>query len=103
MLQNVLLSMIVMMRKIIKGWYTKKKGFNKKNFFSKQDKSDQDGFVVIKNKSTNHFTHRKGGNDESDEENYCVGSQEVLFLAFTNDDDSDIVGNVDEFLMNAIE
>ena len=28
----------------------KKKGFNKKNFFSKQDESDEDEFMVIKKK-----------------------------------------------------
>eukprot|EP00253_Pinus_taeda_P030544 PITA_30544 len=70
----------------------KKKGFNKKNFFSKQDESDEDEFVVIKMESTNHFPHRKGGNDESDEENDYAGSQEVLFIAFTNDDDSELEG-----------
>lgn len=81
----------------------KKKGFNKKNFFSKQDKSDEDEFVVFKNKSTNQFPHRKGGNEESDEENDHAGSQEVLFMAFTNDDDLGLEGNVDELLMSAIE
>ena len=65
----------------------KKKGFNKNNFFSKQDESDEDEFVVIKKKSTNHFPRREGGNEESDEENDHAGSQEVLFMAFTNYDD----------------
>eukprot|EP00253_Pinus_taeda_P001537 PITA_01537 len=81
----------------------KKKGFNKKNFFSKQDESNEDEFVVIKKKSTNQFPHHKGGNEESDEENDHTGSQEVLFMAFTNDDDSRLEGNVDELLMSAIE
>lgn len=81
----------------------KKKGFNKKNFFSKQDESDENEFVVIKNKSTNQFPHRKGGNEKSDEENDHARSQEVLFMAFTNDDDSRLEGNVNELLMSAIE
>eukprot|EP00253_Pinus_taeda_P032422 PITA_32422 len=81
----------------------KKKGFNKENFLSKQDESDEDEFVVIKKKSTNQFTHRKGGNEESDEENDHARSQEVLFMAFTNDDDSGLDGNVDELLISAIE
>ena len=78
----------------------KKKGFNKKNFFSKQDESDEGEFVVIKKKSTNQFPHRKGGNEESDEENDHAGSQEVLFMAFTNDDESGLEGN--EKLRNKI-
>jgi len=81
----------------------KKKGFNKKNFFSKQDEFDEGEFVVIKKKSTNQFPPRKGANEESDEENDHAGSQEVLFMAFTNDDDSGLEGNVDELLMSAIE
>ena len=81
----------------------KKKGLNKKNFLSKQDDSDEDEFVVIKKKSTNQFPHRKGSNEESDEENDHAGSQEVLFMAFTNDDDSGLDGNVDELLISAIE
>eukprot|EP00253_Pinus_taeda_P024384 PITA_24384 len=60
----------------------KKKGFNKKNFFSKQYESDEDEFMVIKKKS----------NEESDHDE----SQEPLFMAFTNDDDSELEGNVDE-------
>eukprot|EP00253_Pinus_taeda_P025126 PITA_25126 len=89
------------LRRLKKG--SKLKGFNKKNFFSKQDQSDEDEFVVIKKKSTNQFPHCKGGNEESNEENDHVGSQEVLFMAFTNDDDSGPEGNVDELLMRAIE
>eukprot|EP00253_Pinus_taeda_P017654 PITA_17654 len=67
----------------------KKKGFNKKNFFSKQDESDEDEFVVIKKKS----------DEESDRDE----SQETLFMAFTNDDESGLEGNVDELLISAIE
>ena len=37
----------------------KKKGFNKKNFFSKQDEYNEDEFVVIKNKSTRNMRHHK--------------------------------------------
>jgi len=81
----------------------KKKGFNKKNFFSKQDESHEDEFVVIKKKSTNHFPHCKGDNDESGEENDYDGSQEVLFMAFKNDNDLELKGSVDEFLMSTIE
>jgi len=81
----------------------KRKGFNKNNLFSKKDESDEGEYVVIKKKSTNKFPHYKGGNDESDEENDHAASQEVLFMAFTNDDDSGLEGNVDEFLMSAIE
>jgi len=55
------------------------KGFAKKNFLSKQDETDKDEYVVIKKKSS------KGSNDESDEEN--DGSKEVLFMAFTEDDE----------------
>jgi len=67
----------------------KKKGINKKNFFSKQDESDEDEFVVIKKKSDEESDH-----DES---------RETLFMAFTNDDDSGLEGNVDELLISAIE
>lgn len=81
----------------------KKKGFNKKNLFSKKDECDEDEIVVIKKKSTKNFPHHKGGNDESDEENDNVGIQEVLFMEFTNDDDSGLEGNVEELLMSAIE
>ena len=81
----------------------KKKGFNKKYFLSKQDEFDEDEFVVIKKKSTNQFPHCKGGNEESDEENDHAGSQEVLFMEFTNNDDSKLEGNVDELLISAIE
>jgi len=52
----------------------KKKWFNKKNFFSKQDESNEDEFVVIKQKPTNQFPHHKGGNEKSDEENDHAGS-----------------------------
>eukprot|EP00253_Pinus_taeda_P032376 PITA_32376 len=67
----------------------KKKGTNKKNFFSKQDESDEDEFVVIERKSDEESDH-----DES---------QETLFMAFTNEDDSGLEGNVDELLISAIE
>jgi len=67
----------------------KKKGFNKKNFFSKQDESDEDEFMVIKKKSD-----VESGHDES---------QETLFMAFTNDDDSGLEGNIDELLISSIE
>ena len=70
---------------------------------SKEDESDEDELVVIKKKPTNHFPYRKGGNDELDEENDYAGSQEVLFMEFTNDDDSRLKGNVDELLMSSIE
>lgn len=67
----------------------RKKGINKKNLFSKKYESDEDEFVVIKKKS----------NEESDH----VESQETLFMAFTNDDDSGLEGNVDELLVSSIE
>lgn len=67
----------------------KKKGINKKNFLSKQDESNEDEFVVIKKKSDEESDH-----DES---------QETLFMAFTNDDDLGLEGNVDELLISAIE
>ena len=67
----------------------KKKGINKKNLFSKQYESDEDEFVVIKKKS--------------DEESDHAESQETLFMAFTNDDDSGLEGNLDELLISAIE
>eukprot|EP00253_Pinus_taeda_P008146 PITA_08146 len=67
----------------------KMKGTNKKNFFSKQDESDEDEFVVIKRKSDEESDH-----DEK---------QETLFMAFTNEDDSGLEGNVDELLISAIE
>ena len=67
----------------------KKKGINKKNLFSKQYDSDEDEFVVIKKKT--------------DEENDHAESQETLFMAFTNDDDSGLEGNVDELLISDIE
>ena len=67
----------------------KKKGFNKKNFFSKQDEFDEDEFMVIKNKS--------------DEESHHDESQEALFMALVDDDDSGLEGNVDELLISAIE
>ena len=67
---------------------------------SKKDESDEDEFIVIKKKSTNEVPHHKGGNEESDEENDHAGSQEVLFMAFTNDDDSGLEGNVDELLIS---
>eukprot|EP00253_Pinus_taeda_P002164 PITA_02164 len=67
----------------------KKKGFNKKNFLSKQDESDEDEFMVIKKKS--------------DEESDHNGSQEALFMALADDDDSGLEGNVDELLISAIE
>ena len=35
----------------------KKKGFNKENFFSKQDESDEDVFMVIKKKSDEESDH----------------------------------------------
>ena len=50
----------------------KKKGFNKKNFFSKQDESDEDEFVVIKRKSTKNVHQYKESDDESDEESNYV-------------------------------
>ena len=83
----------------------KKKGFNKKNLFSKQDESDEDEFVVIKKKSTKNMRHHKERDDESDEESDYVGSKETLFMAFTNDDDSELEDerNMDSLLMNAIE
>eukprot|EP00253_Pinus_taeda_P035728 PITA_35728 len=81
----------------------KKKGFNKNNFLSKQDEPNEDEFVFIKKKSTNQFPHCKGGNEESDEGNDHAGSQEVLFMTFTNDDDSGLDGNVDELSISAIE
>eukprot|EP00253_Pinus_taeda_P031821 PITA_31821 len=64
-------------------------GFNKKNFFSKQDESDEDEFMVIKKKSDEESDH-----DES---------QEALFMALADDDDSGLEGNVDELLISAIE
>lgn len=67
----------------------KKKGFNKKNFFSKQDESDEDEFMVVQRKSDEESDH-----DES---------QEALFMALTDDDDSGLEGNVDELLISAIE
>eukprot|EP00253_Pinus_taeda_P007818 PITA_07818 len=67
----------------------KKKGTNMKNFFSKQDESNEDEFVVIKRKSDEESDH-----DES---------QETLFMAFTNEDDSGLEGNVDELLISVIE
>eukprot|EP00253_Pinus_taeda_P028111 PITA_28111 len=67
----------------------KKKGFNKKNFFSKQDESDEDEFMVIKKKTDEESDH-----DES---------QEELFMALTDDDDSGLEGSVDELLISAIE
>ena len=67
----------------------KKKGFNKKNFFSKQDESNEDEFVVIKRKSDEDSDH-----DES---------QETLFMAFTDEDDSGLEGSVHELLISAIE
>ena len=83
----------------------KKKGFNKKNFFSKQDNSDEDEFVITKNKSTKDITFHKGNDDESNEENDYARSREVLFMEFTNDDDSEQEGkgNVDKLLMSSIE
>ena len=68
----------------------KNKGFNKKNLFSKQYEYDEDKFVVIKNKSTRNVHHYKESDDESDEESNYVGSKETLFMAFTNDDDSEL-------------
>ena len=65
------------------------KGFNKKNLLSKQSESDEDEFMIIKKKSDEESDH-----DES---------QETLFMAFTNDDDSRLEGNVDELLISAIE
>eukprot|EP00253_Pinus_taeda_P021501 PITA_21501 len=67
----------------------KKKGFNKKNFFSKQDETDEDNFMVIKKKS--------------DEESDLDESQEALFMALVDDDDSGLEGNVDELLVSTIE
>lgn len=67
----------------------KNKGFNKKNFFSKQDESDEDDFMVIKK--------------ESDEETDHDESQEALFMALVDDDDSRLEGNADELLISAIE
>ena len=83
----------------------KKKGFNKKNLFSKQDESDEDEFVVIKKKSTKNMRHHKERDDESDQESNYVGSKETLFMEFTNDDDSELEAerNMDSLLMNSIE
>ena len=83
----------------------KKKGFNNKKFFSKQDEFNEDEFVVIKKKSIRNIPHHKGSDDESDEENEYVGSKEVLFMAFTNDDDLELEeeGNVDKLLISASE
>eukprot|EP00253_Pinus_taeda_P001430 PITA_01430 len=67
----------------------KKKGINKKNLFSKKDESDEDEFIVIREKL--------------DEESDHAESQETLFMAFTNDDDSGLEGNVDELSIRAIE
>ena len=67
----------------------KKKWFNKKSFFSKQDEFDEDEFMLIKKKPDEESDH-----DES---------QETLFMAFTNDDDSGLEGNVDEMLISVIE
>eukprot|EP00253_Pinus_taeda_P003638 PITA_03638 len=67
----------------------KKKGFNKKNFFSKQDESDEDEFMAIKKKS----------NEESDHDEIL----EALFMALADDGDSGLEGNVDELLISAIE
>lgn len=67
----------------------KKKGFNKKNILSKQDEYDEYEFMVIKKKS----------NEESDHDE----SQEELFMALTDEDDSGPEGNVDELLISAIE
>ena len=58
----------------------KKKGFNKKNFFSKQDEFDEYEFIVIKRKSTRNVHQYKESDDESDEENNYVGSKEMLFM-----------------------
>jgi len=66
-----------------------KKGFNKKNLLSKQSESDEDEFMIIKKKLDEESDH-----DES---------QEALFMALTDDDDSGPEGNVDELLISAIE
>ena len=49
--------------------------------------------------------HYKESDDESNEESNYVGSRETLFMAFTNDDDSELEDerNMDSFLMSAIE
>eukprot|EP00253_Pinus_taeda_P015055 PITA_15055 len=82
----------------------KKKGFNKKNFFSKQDDSDGDEFMITKKKSTKNIIFHKRKDDESDVKNGSARSREVLFMAFTNDDDSEQEGegNVDELLMSVV-
>ena len=83
----------------------KKKGFNKKKFFSKQDESDEDEFIVIRRKSTRNMHQYKESDDESNEESNYVGSKEMLFMAFKNDDDSEIEDerNMDSLLMSSIE
>ena len=49
--------------------------------------------------------HHKESDDESDEESNYVGSKETLFIAFPNDDDSELEDerNMDSLLMNAIK
>eukprot|EP00253_Pinus_taeda_P016192 PITA_16192 len=89
MQQNVLINMTVMMREILKEWNTKRKGSIRKNFFSKQDESAEDEFMVIKKKSDEESDH-----DEN---------QEALFMALTDDDDSGLERSVDELLISAIE
>lgn len=83
----------------------KKKSFNKKNFFSKQDDFDEDEFVITKKKWTKNITFHKRNDDELDQENDYARSKEVIFMAFTNHDDSEQEGEgiVDELLMSAIE
>ena len=65
----------------------KKKGFTKKNFLSKQDESNEDEYVVIKKKLSKDIFHHKESNEESNEENDYARSKEVLFMAFTEDDE----------------
>eukprot|EP00253_Pinus_taeda_P021883 PITA_21883 len=52
-----------------------------------KDEFDEDEYVVIKKKSFKDIFHHKESNDESDEENDYAGSKEVLFMAFTEDDE----------------
>eukprot|EP00253_Pinus_taeda_P035249 PITA_35249 len=83
----------------------KKKGFTKKNFRSKQDEYDEDEYVVIKKKSSKDIFHHKESNDESDEENGYTRSKEVLFMAFTEDDEprQENEEDTNELLISTIE
>ena len=49
--------------------------------------------------------HRKESDDEADEESNYVGSKEILFMEFRNDNDSELEdkGNMDKLLMSVIE